>query len=298
MRLDLYLAQQTKLSRHQVQKIIESGGVRVAGRTILKPAFKIDGKESIEYQLPKPQESFDLKPEAIPLDILFEDDQIIVLNKPSDLVIHPAVGNPSHTLVNALLHRYEKLPVGSEPFKPGIVHRLDKGTSGVMIVARTPEAMQHLQSQFKKREVEKIYLALVFGKLPMQGQIDKPLGRHPKKRQKISSHTKKGRSALTEWQVLESFGMDLSWVQIRLHTGRTHQIRVHFAESGHPLIGDPTYGRRQKSFKDWINRPALHSWRLSLTHPTTNERMQFEAALPGDLLELLEKCKRDYAHTS
>ncbi|OGQ05342.1 MAG: hypothetical protein A2W61_01125 [Deltaproteobacteria bacterium RIFCSPLOWO2_01_44_7] len=292
MRLDLYLAQQTKLSRHQVQKMIENGSVRVAGKTILKPAFKVQGDEGIEYKLPEP-ESLELKPEAIPLDILYEDDQIAVINKPADLVIHPAVGHREHTLVNALLHRYGELPQGSDAEKPGIVHRLDKGTSGVMVVARTEAALKELQRQFKNREVEKIYLALVVGKLPPQGEIDKPIGRSSGNRKKISSRTKKGREALTEWKLLESFGNDLSWVQVKLHTGRTHQIRVHFTEEGHPLVGDPTYGRKNKVFKESIQRPALHASKLTLTHPVTNEKMNFEAPLPEDIQKLLSYLRKN-----
>ncbi|MDO8526963.1 MAG: RluA family pseudouridine synthase [Deltaproteobacteria bacterium] len=287
MRLDLFLSQKTRLSRHQTQKMIQNGAVKVAGLVILKPAFKIRGDEKIEYEIPKFFTESALLPEAIPLDILYEDEHIIVVNKPAHLVIHPAPGHPSGTLVNALLHRYGSLPLGNEELKPGIVHRLDKGTSGVMVVARTPEAMAELQRQFKSREVEKFYLGLVVGQPLMEGTIDKPLGRHMKDRQKMSSRTKKGREAKTEWKILKTFEEEVSWLEIQIHTGRTHQIRVHFSEAGFPLVGDPTYGKGNKKWKALINRPALHAWRLSFTHPATGEEMQFTAPIPKDLETLL-----------
>ncbi|MBI5300188.1 MAG: RluA family pseudouridine synthase [Deltaproteobacteria bacterium] len=291
MRLDLYLVQKSSLSRHQVQKMIEEGLVKIGGSVVSKPSFKITGTEDIEYQLPVSQLPFELKPEKIPLDILYEDDQIIVINKQADLVIHPAVGHPSGTLVNALLARYGTLPAGSDPFKPGIVHRLDKGTSGVIVAARTVEALTHLQNQFKGREVEKIYWAFVCGQITEEGILDKPLGRSSKNRQKISSHTKKGKEALTEWKVLERFDGNFSWLEVKLHTGRTHQIRAHFTEAGNPLIGDPTYGRMGKKLKDQITRPALHARSLRLTHPKTGKRVFFEAPMPEDLQKLLSYLK-------
>ena len=288
MRLDQYLVQTTKLSRHQVQKMIEQGLVRVDNRVVCKPARKIQGKESVQYTLPKSHDAFDLTPQAIPLNILYEDAEIAVINKPADLVIHPAAGNPSGTLVNALLHRYGFLPpADDDETKPGIVHRLDKGTSGVMVVARTAEALKNLQSQFKNRQTEKVYLTLVVGKIEQEGTIDKPLGRHPVARQKISTRSKSARPALTEWKVLKYFGDAFSWLEVRIHTGRTHQIRVHLADAGHPVVGDPTYGRSARKYRTLIARPALHALRLGLTHPKTGEKMVFEAPLPEDIQHVL-----------
>lgn len=287
MRLDQYLVQKTKLSRHQVQKMIEEGHVRIGGNVVLKPAYKIHGEEAVDYALPAIKEPFHLTPQEIPLDILYEDEEIAVVNKPADLVIHPGAGHPSGTLVNALLHRYGFLPPSDDEIKPGIVHRLDKGTSGVMVVARTAGALKNLQSQFKNRQTEKVYLALVAGKIGQEGTIDKPLGRHPTARQKISTRSKSARPALTEWKVLKYFGDAFSWLEVRIHTGRTHQIRVHLADAGHPVVGDPTYGRSVRKYRTWIARPALHSFRLGLTHPKTGEKMVFEAPLPEDIEKLL-----------
>lgn len=292
MRLDLFLSKKTGWSRHQIQKVIAGGGVKVEGCVVTKPSFAVRGEEKIDYTLPAPQGPVGLVPQNIPLEILYEDESIAVINKPADLVIHPAAGHRSQTLVNALLARYGNLPEGSERLKPGIVHRLDKGTSGCLVAARTEAAMKSLLSQFKNRSVEKIYWAVVAGRLPEEGIFDKPLGRHPKNRQKISSRTRKGREAKTEWKTLENFGRSFSWVEIRLHTGRTHQIRVHFAEGGHPVVGDPVYGRRAKTRLQGISRPMLHARRLGFTHPVSGEWMQFEAPLPQDINELLQNLKQ------
>lgn len=285
-RLDLYLAEQTKLPRHQVQKLIKNEGVKVNGRMIFKPAFEVEAGAKVEYLLPVAKSGAP-GPEAIPLELLYEDEVVVVVNKPAGLVTHPGAGNPDHTLVNGLLARYKTLPVADDPMKPGIVHRLDKGTSGCLVVARTGESLADLQRQFKQRTVEKIYRALVVGSVAETGRIEKPIGRHPTRRQKISSRTRKGREAITEWRVLERFGEKYTWVEIRLHTGRTHQIRVHFAESGHPLVGDLTYGRHDKVFLKSMDRPALHAFRLSFDHPVTKERLTFEAPLPDDLRRVL-----------
>ena len=286
-RLDIYLAKQTQRPRHQIQKIVRDGKVKVAGKIILKPSFKLKGDEAVEFELPVLETLSAPKPESIPLDILYEDETIAIINKQAGLVVHPALKTQKHTLVNALLARYGDLPVVDDPTKPGIVHRLDKGTSGCLVVARTKEALLHLRKQFKDRAVEKKYLALVVGVLEESGRFDKPIGRHPTKRHKISSRTRKGKEAITEWKVLETFKKDFSWVEIDLFTGRTHQIRVHFTEAGHPVVGDPTYGRRAKVLQNLIDRPALHAWRLSLRHPKTNERLTFEAPLPQEIEKLL-----------
>lgn len=293
MRLDIFLSKKTGWSRHQIQKVIAGGGVSVEGCIVTKPSFAIEGEEKIDCALPEPQGPVELVPQNIELEILYEDESVAVVNKPADLVIHPAPGHRSQTLVNALLARYGNLPEAGEPLKPGIVHRLDKGTSGCLVVARTEEAMKSLLSQFKNRGVEKIYWAVVAGRLPEEGIFDKPIGRHPKNRQKISSRTRKGREAKTQWKVLENFGDCFSWVEIRLHTGRTHQIRVHFAEAGHPVVGDPVYGRRAKAHVEGVTRPMLHARRLGFTHPVSGRRLEFEAPLPQDINELLQNLRAD-----
>lgn len=297
MRLDVYLTQKTGRSRQQIKKFIKEGRVRVGGRVIAKPSWPLSEAAHLEYDLPP---AFVLKPpqsEEMPIEVLYEDDQIAVVNKPAGLVVHPALKSPDHTLAHGLLARFGPLPVVDDPMKPGIVHRLDKGTSGCLAVAKTESAMLHLKAQFQKRMVEKTYLALVVGVPKKEGRIEKKIGWHSKRRYKISSHTRKGKEAITTWKVLESFGKELSWVQIQILTGRTHQIRVHFAEAGHPVVGDPTYGRRARVLTEWIQRPALHAWRLGLGHPKTGQRLQVEAPLPFDLKNLLNHLRKGHVRS-
>ncbi|MDO8494306.1 MAG: RluA family pseudouridine synthase [Deltaproteobacteria bacterium] len=292
MRLDIYLTQKTKRPRSHIQQAIHDGLVSVNGKVVTKPSFLITD-ETVEYKIPEPKDLTVLSPEEIPIEILYEDASLLVVNKPAGMVTHPAVTTTEHTLVNALLYRYPDLPVGDDPMKPGIVHRLDKGTSGCLVVAKTLECLQNLQKQFKAREVQKIYRALVVGSMHDEGRIEKAIGRHLKVRHKISSHTLKGKEAITEWKVLEHFGTRLSWVEVYLHTGRTHQIRVHFAEAGHPVVGDLIYGRRQAGgLKEEVSRPCLHAFQLGFAHPKTGEKMFFEAPLPEDLTQLLKSLRR------
>ena len=216
------------------------------------------------------------------------------------MVVHPAPGSPSGTLVNALLaHCTDLSGIGGE-LKPGIVHRLDKGTSGVMVVAKNDVAHVALSNQFKAREVTKIYVALVYGAPKDTGKIDKPIGRSLTDRKKMSTKTKQGRIAYTAWKVLERFGKYLSWLEINLGTGRTHQIRVHMTDLGYPLVGDAQYGRGgphrvpEGPLRDTLegfDRPALHAWKLSFIHPKTHKEVQFEAPIPDDLQTLLDKLK-------
>src|SRR3989338_4389068 len=284
-RLDIFIARTYRLSRHQAKKIIEKGLVTVRGKIIKKPSQALTDFSSIQVVLP-PQGTLELSGENIPLNILYEDGEILVIDKPAGMVVHPGAGHASGTLVNALLAHCGSLPRGSESNKPGIVHRLDKGTSGVMVVAKTDRAMVNLQKQFKDRKVEKKYLTLVFGKLPKEGKIDSPIGRHPKKREKMSSHSRKGKEAVTEWKVLETFA-NCAFVEIKLHTGRTHQIRVHLTERGNPLVGDPTYGRMRKRVEEIKNkelksvikglkRPMLHAYSLGFYHPESAKWLTFK----------------------
>jgi 23S rRNA pseudouridine1911/1915/1917 synthase len=302
IRLDMVVAARVAgLSRSQAKRLIEEGNVTVDGR-VAKASHAVAAGEEIRIVVPPPETPSAL-PETIPLDVLYEDADIIVVNKPAGMVVHPAAGHPAGTLVNALLAHCKDLSgVGGE-LKAGIVHRLDMGTSGVIIAAKNNAAHQSLAAQFKDRTVEKIYGALVLGApRDESGSFAAPLGRSRGDRKRISSRTRKGRVALTEWQVLEHFGKHLTWVEVRIRTGRTHQIRVHFAEAGHPIAGDPVYGGARRgeqlaagpvrSAVGALTRPALHAWRLAISHPRTGERLQFRAPLPADIEETLAALRK------
>ncbi len=296
MRLDLYINQTyPAITRSQAKRLIEAGCVTVGGVACRKPSYNLKKDDVVETNIPPPTPSL-AEAEDIPLDVIFEDKDIIVINKPAGLVVHPAAGNEKGTLVNALLHHCKDLSgIGGEA-RPGIVHRLDKGTSGVMVVAKNDAAHAALSAQFKARGVEKRYVALVYGKVPKdEGTINIAIGRHATDRKRMSTKTRHGRTAETHYKVARRFGNDLTYVDIRLGTGRTHQIRVHFAHLGHPLVGDELYGGRLPPLKKggiWdilkgLSRPFLHAYRLGFRHPVSGEMVQFEAPLPGDLQGLL-----------
>ncbi len=302
MRLDSFVAERIEdLSRSHAKRLIEGGEVTVNGKQV-KPSFEVEEGDRVYVSVPFPVKP-SAEPEDIPLDILYEDSDIIVVNKPVGMVVHPAAGHPRGTLVNALLAHCDDLSgVGGE-LKAGIVHRLDVGTSGAIIAAKNDLAHHKLAAQFKGRTVEKIYCALVLGLMRTKsGVFDASLGRSSGDRKRFSAHTRKGRVALTEWKVLEQFGKSLSWVEVKLRTGRTHQIRVHFAEAGHSLVGDPLYGGQRKLKRlpegplrdaaSKLTRPALHAWKLGIDHPRTGERMQFTAPLPDDLEKLLSELRK------
>jgi len=272
-----------------------------------KPGYRVKSGEQILGRIPAP-EAVEYKPEPIPLDILYQDSDVVVLNKPAGLVVHPAPGHASGTLVNALLHHCPDLGgIGGE-IRPGIVHRLDKDTSGTMVVAKNAAALEALAKQFKDRTVRKTYLALVYGELKKDaGTIDLPIGRHPVHRKKMSTTTRKGRRAETSWRVCEKF-KGITLLELTLKTGRTHQIRVHCAAMGHPVVGDQVYCSR-KRLKDMdrlfsgksspmvaqlkaVSRQMLHARRLRLTHPSTGEIMTFESAIPTDMEMVIEKLRR------
>jgi len=296
-RLDVYLTSAlAKISRAQIRKLIDNGHVRIEGRNA-KASYVVKESDRIAVEIPPPQ-AYDVLPEEIPLEVLYEDEDIIVINKPAGMVVHPAAGHIRGTLVNALLaHCRDLSGIGGE-MKPGIVHRLDRGTSGVMVVAKNDVTHLSLSQQFRDRSVKKIYTALIYGPIkPDDGVIEKPIGRSVKDRKVFSSQTRKGRIASTEWHVIKRYGTDLTLLEIRLHTGRTHQIRVHMKELGHPLVGDLTYGSvrqikrisdrsRQKLVASFA-RPALHATRLGFMHPVRDEWMEFEAPLPEDFRKLL-----------
>lgn len=275
----------------------------LVGNQPKKPGYRVKSGEQILGRIPAP-EAVETKPEPIPLNILYQDSDVVVLNKPAGLVVHPAPGHASGTLVNALLHHCPDLGgIGGE-IRPGIVHRLDKDTSGTMVVAKNAAALEALAKQFKDRTVRKNYLALVYGELKKDaGTIDLPIGRHPVHRKQMSTTTRKGRQAQTIWQVREQFP-GIALLELVLKTGRTHQIRVHCAAMGHPVVGDPVY-RNRKLLKNidklskaipspladqlqTIPRQMLHAWRLGFVHPQTGHGMRFESPIPADMQALID----------
>ena len=292
-RLDVFVAGAfPESSRSSVRRWIDGGGVTVDGK-LRKAGYALRPQEMVSVTPPPPQ-PVDLVPEPIPLDILFEDDWLVVIDKPAGLVVHPGAGNRQGTLANALLHHFQQLS-RSQSIRPGIVHRLDKGTSGLLVAAKNESVHEGLAAQFKQRQVEKRYLALVLGRLePDQGRIEVPLGRHPRQRTRMSTRSRSPRQALTAYRVLRRF-LEFSLVEVKLHTGRTHQIRVHFEHLGHPVAGDPTYTARrrfplrlsaQKVLKG-LDRPFLHAAGLAFDHPVTAKRLEFESPLPPELDEVL-----------
>jgi 23S rRNA pseudouridine1911/1915/1917 synthase len=284
LRLDVCLADAVPhVSRSHWKGLIRDELVRVNGRAC-KPNHKLHGGDEVSWTLPE-EAPAEPRPEDIPLEILFEDDDVLVLNKPAGLVVHPAAGNETGTLVNALLFHDPALHALE---RSGMVHRLDKDTSGVMVVARTGAAMTELQRQFKARETNKQYTALVWGHPPPSGRIETQIGRHPVRRQKMSVLQQGGREAVSSFQTLETFD-EAALVEVKIETGRTHQIRVHMAHLGHPVVGDAVYGRpRRKSRPLPANRQMLHAARLEFTHPSSGKRLFFEAPLPDDMRRLLE----------
>jgi 23S rRNA pseudouridine1911/1915/1917 synthase len=282
LRLDHFLSAQAQgFSRSRIQRLIQSGHVLLNGART-KPGAKIHANDIVALDEPPPVPDENL-PEEMPLEILHEDDDILVLNKPAGLVVHPAAGNRQHTLVNALLHHCKNLSGIGGSQRPGIVHRLDKETSGCLVVAKNDAAHQNLSRQFSGREVLKIYLALAQGRLKKEkGVIETSIGRHPVHRKKMAVvDAARGRAAKTEYRVVGIFG-GASLVECRLHTGRTHQIRVHLKHIGHPLLGDKLYGTRTSAAH---SRQMLHAWKLGFSHPRTGRWMEYESPIPRDFAE-------------
>ena len=278
MRLDLFLARSLpEFSRSRIQQLIRAGFVRVGGATT-RPRQSLRTGDEIEVTEPPP-EKIKTEPEAIPLAILYEDDDLIVINKASGMTMHPGAGHREHTLVNALLHHCPTLSGIGGKERPGIVHRLDKETSGCLVTAKNDIAHRELSKQFATRTVEKIYLALVAGKLRKDtGVIENKIGRHPVHRQRMSVSSPRGRTAKTEYRVLRSSDQ-ASLVECTLHSGRTHQIRVHLHHLGNPVLGDKIYA---PGFAKHFSRQMLHAWKLGFRHPRTGEWKHFEAPLPND----------------
>lgn len=307
IRLDKYLAEEIELiSRSRIKDSIISKDVLVNGEAV-KPSFKLAGGETIQVEISDPQ-PMELESQPIPLDIIHEDNDIVVLNKQVGLVVHPGAGNRTGTLVNGLIYHFDQLSSVSGNLRPGIVHRLDKDTSGVMVVAKNDAAHGNISLQFSERTVEKTYLSLVWG-IPeeTEGKIDLPIIRHPKDRTLFTTG-EVGRPALTEFRLLESFER-LSLLELIPRTGRTHQLRVHLSEMGHPIFGDDSYGGGEKRAKGFLpevakelsrltkilNRQALHAMSLVFDHPSTGERVTFVAPMADDISAVIHELEPEDA---
>jgi 23S rRNA pseudouridine1911/1915/1917 synthase len=294
-RLDVFLVNRERdLSRSRLQQLIELGRIRINDQ-IVRPSQKIKPGDKITMDVPKP-EPLELQGEAIPLEVLFEDDQLLVLNKPPGIVVHPAPGNWRGTLVNALLHYFQASggtvsSIGGKE-RPGLVHRLDKDTSGVMVIAKTDQAHRHLCGQFTRHTITRVYEALVW-EIPRKGhgRIELAIGRDVKERKKFSARTARPKEAVTEYLVNRRFGKAVAHLLLYPRTGRTHQLRVHLASLGHPVLGDPTYGGRKVCAVGGVIVPRvmLHARTLGFRHPVTGELCEYERPTPPDMERLMRQ---------
>lgn len=300
-RIDVFLGERVPaLSRSRVQKEIRGGGVEVNGAGVRKSSYRVTGGDRVRLVFAPPRPP-SVEPEDLPLAIVYEDRHIVVVDKAAGMVVHPAPGHPRGTLVNALLHHCGDLSGVGGVLRPGIVHRLDVGTTGLLVVAKTDEAHISLSRQLMDRTVERIYLAVVWGEMPAaSGTIDRPVGRSPRDRKKMAV-VDGGRRAVTSYSVLDTRN-PFQYISLKLGTGRTHQIRVHLSAEGHPVLGDPTYGVRRAARSSLpkqeldranraiaaIDRQALHAAELSFVHPATKERMRFAAPPPADMAAVLD----------
>lgn len=273
-------------SRSFVQKIIEAGGVRLNGKP-LKASYRLEAGDTIEVTWEEPR-ALTVEPEAIPLEILYEDHDLVVVNKPRGMVVHPAAGNYSGTLVNALLHHCQDLSGIGGVIRPGIVHRLDKDTSGILVVAKNDFTHLALASQLKARKMKRIYQTLVHGKPPETGRVEAPIGRHPVDRKKMAV-VSGGKPAVTNFYVVEYF-TKYALLKVKLETGRTHQIRVHLSHLGYPVVGDPVYGPKKEAVP--IRGQALHAELLGFVHPRTGEYLEFTTAVPEAMQSAIEWCRK------
>ncbi len=299
-RLDVVVASViSDCSRSYAAKLIIEGHIHVQGEN-KKPGYRVKAGEEISGNIPSPIPAV-FKPEPIPIDILYEDEHLIVINKRAGIVVHPAPGHYSGTLVNALLYYCPDIGNINGEIRPGIVHRLDKETSGTLVVAKNSVIHEKLSMQFKSRTIKKEYLALVHGEMKSDsGSIILPIGRHPVHRKRMSTKSRKGREAETLWEVRERF-KNATFIKVNLKTGRTHQIRVHCAAINHPVIGDPVYCTRKVGsiflnkldLKKKVTRQMLHAWRLKIFHPTLQKEMAFESPIPQDMEECI-KALRDF----
>ena len=286
-RIDKYLSEQLEdMTRSHIQKLIKENMVRVNGMAV-KSNFKLSASDQIEVEIPELKEP-DILPENIPLDILYEDQDILVVNKPKGMVVHPAPGHYTGTLVNAIMyHCKDNLSGINGVMRPGIVHRIDMDTTGSLLICKNDRAHQALAKQLKEHSITRKYHAIVHGRLKEdEGTIDKPIGRHPIDRKKMSVHCTNGREAITHYRVLKRF-QQFTYIECQLETGRTHQIRVHMSSIGHPILGDQIYGPAKCPYK--LQGQTLHAKVLGITHPITGEYMEFDAPLPDYFQALLEK---------
>lgn len=304
-RLDLFVTEKlSDTQRARISELIADGTIRLNGSQ-KKPSSKVKSGDTVSGNIP-PREVHHFKPEEIPLEIIHEDEHIVVINKQPGLVVHPAPGNWDGTLVNGLLHRYPEIGTGDDDCRPGIVHRLDRDTSGVMVVARNQQTLLSLAQSFHDRHVQKEYLALVHGRIASDsGVIKAPIGRHPIDRKKMGVNSSRGKHAETHYRVEKRFGMS-TLIRCDIKTGRTHQIRVHCLSIGHPIVGDSVYQsdrkpRVHKSLESEVgilsqaDRQMLHAERLELLHPVTGEPMVFTAAVPEDMGDLIRKLEKNMA---
>ena len=292
-RIDAFLASKLHdVTRSWLQKLIEAGNVSVEGREKLAKNYKLRAGDRLTVELPEP-ETLDVLPENIPLDIVYEDKYLLVVNKPSGMVVHPAVGNHTGTLVNAVMfHCGDQLSSINGVVRPGIVHRIDKDTSGLLVIAKTDAAHRGLAEQFAVHSIKRAYRAVVYNNIKENdGRVDAPIGRNPKDRLKMAVvSADKGRRAVTNYHVIERSGK-FTYVECRLETGRTHQIRVHMAYIGHPLLGDPLYGPRKGM--SGVTGQVLHAKELGFVHPITGEYMEFDSELPPEFVKALKKAGFD-----
>ncbi len=293
-RLDLFLSEQTEeVTRSRLKKLIEEGGVTVNGEVVTKAGETVKVGDSITLVIPEAVE-YSVQAENIPVEILYQDEDLAVVNKPQGMTVHAGNGVASGTLVNALLYALDRLSGIGGVIRPGIVHRIDKDTTGLLVVAKNDKAHVHLAGQIAEKSCKRTYYALLEGNLKEEsGRVETDIGRHPTERLKMAVlPTGKGKRAVTDFQVIARFNGDYTLCKFDLQTGRTHQIRVHAKHLNHPVVGDPVYGYKKQKFK--TEGQLLHAWRLELTHPVTGERMAFHAPLPPIFAEILKKLCREY----
>ena len=290
-RIDTFLAKETGITRSQIQKFLEKGDILV-NETSASQNYRIKINDVIRINIIEEKNDV-LVPEPLPVDILYEDEHLIVVNKPAGMIVYPAAGHSHGTLMNALAYHCRRLAPMGGPLRPGVVHRLDKDTSGVMVIALNDRAYYALAEQFKQRTINRRYIALVHGDLKDEGEIALKIGRSETDRKKMSTHVKRGKEAITGWRVIKRFGK-ATLIEVKLGTGRTHQIRVHFSSIGRPVLGDRTYGKKVEiEFRSGkyivFPRQMLHAQLLGFKHPSTNEYLEFSSPLPEDIAQKIQE---------